>query len=103
MIKTFENDSDVILYAFEIIASIARDNQYLIIANCVWWIAGIIELDERLKVHIDKLISERELNNRGISSTPRGIARAVSPDSITKEIPTARNSKLSKRQRRTLL
>jgi hypothetical protein len=48
MTITFENDSDVIVYALEKIISFARGNQYLFVANCLWWIAGIIGLDKGL-------------------------------------------------------
>jgi len=76
---TFENDSDVIVYALEKIISFARNIQYLFEANCVWWIAGIIGLDDDLRIHIDNL-TLRERILRGVSSTPRDIARNISLD-----------------------
>jgi hypothetical protein len=81
MTVTFENDSDVIVYAFEKLISFARDNQYLFVANCVWWIAGVTGLDSGLTIFIENLESRREAYQpRGISSTPRDIARGVSPE-----------------------
>jgi len=79
MPTTFENDSDLIVYALEKIISFARNIQYLFVANCVWWIAGIIGLDDDLRIHINNLIL-RERTIRGVSSTPRGIARNISLD-----------------------
>jgi hypothetical protein len=80
MTITFENDSDVIVYALEKIVSFARENQYLFVANCVWWIAGIIGLDSGLTIFIDRLESQkRDCQPREISTTPRDIARRVSP------------------------
>jgi len=76
---TFENNSDVIVYALEKIISFARNIQYLFVANCVWWIAGIIRLDNDLRIHIDNL-TFRERTIRGVSSTPRDIARNISLD-----------------------
>jgi hypothetical protein len=55
MTITFETDSDVIVYALEKIVSFAKENQYLFVANCAWWIAGIIGLDSGLTTFIDNL------------------------------------------------
>jgi len=78
---TFENDSDVIVYALEKIISFARNNQYLFVAHCVWWISAIIGLETGLVIHIDNLKARTLVtNNRAISSTPRDIARGSSPD-----------------------
>jgi hypothetical protein len=55
MTITFETESDVIVYALEKIISFARDSQYLFVANCVWWIASIIGLEQGLIDHIDNL------------------------------------------------
>jgi len=75
----FKNDSDVIVYAPKKIISFARNIQYLFVANCVWWIAGIKGLDDDLRIHIDNL-TLRERTIRGVSSTPRDIARNISLD-----------------------
>ena len=81
MTITFENDSDVIVYALEKIVSFARKNQYLFVANCAWWLAGIIGLDSGLINYIDNLESrKRVIQPREISTVPRDIAREVSPD-----------------------
>jgi hypothetical protein len=81
MTITFENDSDVIVYALEKIISFARENQYLFVANCAWFLAAIIGLDEGLVIHIDNLANRNRISNRReISATPRDIAREVSPE-----------------------
>jgi hypothetical protein len=78
---TFEKDNDVIIFALEKILAFARANQYLFVANCVWWIAAVIGLDTGLVIYIDNLVSRTQDNQpRGISSTPRDIARDVSPE-----------------------
>jgi hypothetical protein len=96
MTITFENDSDVIVYALEKIISYAREQQYLFVANCTWWIAGIIGLDSKLIAYIDNHRShqpgapriEKEIHYRGVSETPRDIAREVSPEKqLTTDIP----------------
>jgi hypothetical protein len=79
MTITFETDSDVIVYALEQILSFAQENQYLFVANCAWWIAGIIGLDSGLTIFIDNLeIRKRAYQPREVSMTPRDIARSVS-------------------------
>jgi hypothetical protein len=55
MTITFENDNDVIVYALEKVISYARRTQQIFVAQCVWWLAGIIGLEETLVNHVDKL------------------------------------------------
>jgi hypothetical protein len=55
MTITFKNDKEVIVYALESIISYARNNQYIFLAQSVWWISSIIGLQEGLVIHIDNL------------------------------------------------
>ena len=55
MTITFENDNDVIVYALEKIISYTRNNQYIFLAQIVWWISCIIGLQQGLIIHIDNL------------------------------------------------
>jgi hypothetical protein len=55
MTVTFENDNDVIVYALEKVILHTRRTQQIFMAQCVWWLAGIIGLEEDLIIHIDKL------------------------------------------------
>jgi len=55
MTIAFENDNDVIVYVLEKIIDYARKNQYIFVAQSVWWIASIIGLDKGLVIHIDNL------------------------------------------------
>jgi hypothetical protein len=55
MTITFENDNDIILYAFQKVISYARKNQQIFVAQCVWWLASIIGLEQGLVIHIDNL------------------------------------------------
>jgi hypothetical protein len=81
MTITFENESDVIIFAFEKVISFARENRYLFVANCVWWISGVLNLQQGLINHIDNLEARKAVvYNRAISATPRDIAREVSPE-----------------------
>ena len=81
MTITFENDSDVIVYALEKIVSFARTNQYLFVANCAWWIAGITGLDSGLTIFIDNLEARKRVGQYRISTTPRDITRSESVNS----------------------
>jgi len=57
MTITFENDNDVIVYALEKVISFARNTQQIFVAQCVWWLASIIGLEQGLVKHIDNLES----------------------------------------------
>jgi hypothetical protein len=81
MTVTFETDADVIVYALEKIISFATENQYLFVANCAWWIAGITGLDSGLTIFIDNLEARKRVGQYRISKTPRDIARSESVDS----------------------
>jgi hypothetical protein len=81
MTITFETDSDVIVYALETIIFFAKENQYLFVANCAWWIAGIIGLDSGIIIFIDTLEIRKRNGQIRISPTRRDIARSVSVDS----------------------
>jgi len=55
MTVTFENENDVIIYAPEKIICYARENQYISVAQSVWWITSVIGLTDGLVTHIDNL------------------------------------------------
>jgi hypothetical protein len=85
MTITFENDSDVIVYALKKIISFAKENHYLFVANCAWWIAAVFGLNTGLTNHIDNLRSRQPESSRiglfgegnnysAILETPRDIA-----------------------------
>lgn len=81
MTISFENDNNVIIYALEKIISFAWENQYIFVAQCIWWIVSIIGLQSGLVIHIDNLAMRSEINcryTREISTTPRDIARQTS-------------------------
>jgi hypothetical protein len=62
MIITFENEDDVIVYALEKIISFARNNQYIFLAQRVWWISSILGLQQNLVIHIDNLKKQLNIN-----------------------------------------
>jgi len=55
MTITLENDKDVIVYTFEKIISYTQNNQDIFLAQSVWWISLIIDLQQRLVIYIDNL------------------------------------------------
>jgi hypothetical protein len=55
MTINFESNNDVIVYTLERIIAFARDNQYIFLAQSVWWISSILELQQGLAIHIDNL------------------------------------------------
>jgi hypothetical protein len=81
MTITFETDADVLVYALENIISFARAKQYLFVANCAWWIAGITGLDSGLTIFINNLETRKRVGQYRISTTPRDTARSEFIDS----------------------
>jgi hypothetical protein len=61
MTITFESDQDVFVYALEKIISFARNNQYIFLAQSIWWISSIIGLQGGLIIHIDNLKTRAEI------------------------------------------
>jgi hypothetical protein len=50
------------------------------VANCIWWIAGVIGLDSGLTIFIDNLEIRKQIGENRISATPRDNARSKSVD-----------------------
>jgi hypothetical protein len=73
---TFENDNDVIAYAFEKIILYPRRTQQILVAHCVWWLASIIGLEQGLVNHIDTL------RKRETTATPVDCPGPVHPDRV---------------------
>jgi hypothetical protein len=63
MTITFENDNDVIVYALEKIIDHARRTRQIFVAQCIWWLASILGLEQGLIVFIDKLQSRIEVTD----------------------------------------
>jgi len=57
MTITFKNENDIIICALKKVISYARRIQQLFVAQCVWWLASIIGLEEGLIIHMDNLQS----------------------------------------------
>jgi hypothetical protein len=53
MTITFENDNDVIVYTLEKVIAYARRTQQVFVAQCVWWLASIVGLEQELVIFID--------------------------------------------------
>jgi len=71
----FENDRDIIVYALEKIIAFAKSNQYIILAQSVWWIFSVIGLQAGLVNYVDNLRTRS-----AIVSVPRdGLAMIQEP------------------------
>jgi len=55
MTITIENNNNIIVYPFENVISYARDNQYIFLAQSIWWISSNIGLQQGLFVYINNL------------------------------------------------
>jgi hypothetical protein len=94
MTITFENDNDVIVYALEKVISYARKTQQIFVAQCVWWLASIIGLEQGLVKYIDNLQSRVNVTvipeqvpkaGRTVSPVPRDNQEDKRQDTILKE------------------
>jgi len=75
---TFENDNDIIVYALECVIAHARRTQQIFVAQCVWWLASIIGLEQELVSHIDRLQGQEDTKwpeqlPGDVSATPRDL------------------------------
>ena len=78
MTITFEHETDVIIYALEKVISHARRNQQIFVAQCVWWLASIIGIEQELVKYIDNIQSR--INVTIIPEKVPKEGRAVSPE-----------------------
>jgi len=94
MTVSFENDNDVIVYAFEKVISYARRTQQIFVAQCVWWLASIIGLEQDLVNYIDNIQSRVNVAvipekvprvGRTVSPIPRDIQEDQRQDKVLKE------------------
>jgi hypothetical protein len=60
MTITFENDNDVIVYALGKVISHARKTQQIFVAQCIWWLASVIGLEQGLIDYIDNLPQQED-------------------------------------------
>ena len=60
MTITFEHDNNVIWFALKKITSHAKDNQYMFMAQYIWWLVSIIGLQEGVIIHINNLRTRSE-------------------------------------------
>jgi hypothetical protein len=82
MTITFETDNDVIIYALEKVIAYARRTQQVFVAQCVWWLASIIGLEQGLVIHIDNL-QERQVVRSPEKAVPENQGRQhVHPDRV---------------------
>jgi len=86
----FENENDVIVYALERIISFARKNQYIFLAQSVWWISSIMGLQPELITYIGNLepCSKKEQIQREVTVTSKDEAtesKEDQQDTILKE------------------
>ena len=92
---TFENDNNIIVYTLERIISYARRNQQVFVAQCVWWLASIIGLEEELIIRINILrrktviVSQESIGDSGKESVAKNTVEIqetvtnIHPDRVT--------------------
>jgi hypothetical protein len=94
MTITFENDNTVIVYTLEKVIAHARRTQQIFMAQCVWWLASIIGLDQGFVSYIDNIQSRRNVTiksakdlgvRKTVSPTPKDSQEELKQDQILKE------------------
>jgi len=94
MTITFENNNDVIVYALEKVISYARRTQQIFVAQCVWWLASIIGLEQGLVNYIDNIQTRQKVNvllgkaldnKKTMSPVPRDIQEDKRQNQVLKE------------------
>jgi hypothetical protein len=78
MTITYQYDNDVIVYALEKIISYARKTQQIFVAQCIWWLASIIGLDQGLTDYIDNIRVRQEVNI--LPAKARANEKTISPE-----------------------
>jgi len=56
-----ENDSEIIVYTLEKIIAFARSNQYIFLAQSVWWISSVWGLQAGIIIHVDNIRTRSEI------------------------------------------
>jgi len=63
MTITLQNDNHVIVYALEKVISKARKTQQILAADCIWWLASVIGLEQGFIIYIDNLQKRFEISH----------------------------------------
>jgi len=96
MTVTFENDNDVIVYASEKVIVYVRRTQQMFVAQCVWWLASIIGLEQGLINNIDNIQSQVEVAT-AIEAPSEDIASCAEADQDTEIIRDLRGVSITPR------
>jgi predicted DNA-binding helix-hairpin-helix protein len=107
MTITFENDNDVIVYALEKVIAYARRTQQIFVAQCVWWLASIIGLNQGLINYIDNLQSRIEITVKSEAAPDKPVINSETPlkdqpDNRKSISPVSRDIQEDRRQDRLL-
>jgi hypothetical protein len=94
MTITFENNNDVVVYAFKKVIAYTKRTQQIFVAQCVWWLASIIGLEQGLIKYIDNIQTRQEVvvvpdkspeKRKSIFPVPRDIQEYTRQKRILKE------------------
>jgi len=88
MTLTFENDNNLIVYALEKIISYARQHQYIIVAQSVWWLASIIGITQGLAIHINNLNRRLGIALRKVEYLEKNISNQIDTSYSRKRVST---------------
>jgi len=86
---TFENEANIILWSLAKLLVTFEERQYHFAAQCIWWIAALVQLDPALRYFIDHrelpskvmgVDAETQSTEMLISPTPRDLQRHSETD-----------------------
>jgi len=86
MTITFAKDNDIIVYALERVISYTRKCQQIFVAQCVWWLAGIIGIEGGLVIHIDNVHRRSIVRNKQNTKQARDPVTQNTPEIEDPEI-----------------
>jgi hypothetical protein len=86
MTITFNDNTDVIVYALEKVISYTRQLQNIFLVQCVWWIPAILRLQEGLVIHIDNLKARENIGDFELQVEPlvHSEGSKIRPDRVTR-------------------
>jgi len=92
MTISFENKNIVIVHALKKMISFARNTQYIFVAECVWWLAAMLGLQQGLIIYIDNLNEWAKVGTKenwvlsiAQKDTTRGQVISTTPRDITED------------------
>jgi len=92
--KEFANDYDIIVYAFALLIRPSQKEYNIFAAQCIWWLASIIQCMERLRFDFEyHVFSSQYVRDCVVTPLPAQSAMGIIiPDDNISELDLAQNN-----------